>query len=83
MLLAGLAPSWALFAGALFVVGALDSVVDVAQNTHGLRVQRLYGRSIINSFHAIWSLGPSPAGSWAARPPRSTCRSGCTSASRR
>ncbi|TKK84249.1 MFS transporter [Herbidospora galbida] len=57
VLLAGLAPSWALFAGALFLVGALDSVVDVAQNTHGLRVQRLYGRSIINSFHAIWSLG--------------------------
>ncbi|WP_245657718.1 MFS transporter [Herbidospora mongoliensis] len=57
VLLAGLAPSWALFAAALFVVGALDSVIDVAQNTHGLRVQRLYGRSIINSFHAIWSLG--------------------------
>jgi hypothetical protein len=29
----------------------------VAQNSHGLRVQRRYGRSILNSFHAIWSVG--------------------------
>lgn len=26
-------------------------------NAHGLRVQRRYGRSIINSFHGIWSIG--------------------------
>ncbi|WOF22201.1 MFS transporter [Microbacterium betulae] len=57
MLAAGLAPLPVLFALALFVVGMLDSVTDVAQNTHGLRVQRRYGRSIINSFHAVWSLG--------------------------
>ena len=57
MLVAGLAPAPAVFALSLFVVGMLDSVVDVAQNTHGLRVQRRYGRSIINSFHAVWSLG--------------------------
>ena len=56
-LLAGIAPSWALLAGSLFLVGSFDSVVDVAQNSHGLRVQRLYGRSILNSFHAIWSIG--------------------------
>ncbi|RZI94415.1 MAG: phenylalanine--tRNA ligase subunit beta, partial [Microbacterium sp.] len=31
-------------------------ITDVAQNSHGLRVQRRYGRSIINSFHAIWSI---------------------------
>src|SRR5699024_6761182 len=37
--------------------GGLDAVVDVAQNAHGLRVQRLYGRSIVNSFHALWSIG--------------------------
>lgn len=41
----------------LFAAGAADSIVDVAQNAHGLRVQRHYGRSIINSFHAIWSVG--------------------------
>jgi len=57
VLLAGLAPSWALLAGALLMVGAADAIVDVAQNSHGLRVQRLFGRSILNSFHAIWSVG--------------------------
>ncbi len=41
----------------LFLLGAMDSVADVAQNSHGLRVQRRYGRSILNSFHAIWSVG--------------------------
>ncbi|GIE28157.1 MFS transporter [Actinoplanes italicus] len=48
--------AWTL-AAALFVVGALDSIVDVAQNAHGLRVQRLYGRSIVNSLHGVWSIG--------------------------
>ena len=42
---------------ALFVAGAADAVTDVAQNAHGLRVQRDYGRSIINSLHATWSVG--------------------------
>lgn len=57
VLLAGLSPVGVLFAAALFVAGALDAIVDVAQNSHGLRVQRRYGRSILNSFHAIWSVG--------------------------
>jgi MFS family permease len=51
------APNWPLLAGALFVAGSLDAVVDVAQNAHGLRVQRLYRRSILNAFHGIWSIG--------------------------
>jgi MFS family permease len=55
--LAGVAPSPLTFAGALFVAGGADAVTDVAQNAHGLRVQRGYGRSIINSFHAVWSAG--------------------------
>ncbi|WP_307873049.1 MFS transporter [Paractinoplanes ovalisporus] len=50
-------PHWLAFAGVLFLVGALDSIVDVAQNAHGLRVQRLYGRSILNSLHGVWSIG--------------------------
>jgi MFS family permease len=54
---AAIAPSPVLFAAALFVAGAADSVTDVAQNAHGLRVQRNYGRSIINSLHAVWSVG--------------------------
>ncbi|MEU4540722.1 MFS transporter [Streptosporangium sp. NPDC023825] len=50
-------PNWIAFGGALFVVGALDAVVDVAQNAHGLRVQRIYRRSILNSLHGVWSVG--------------------------
>ncbi|GAA4553521.1 MFS transporter [Pseudonocardia xishanensis] len=57
ILLAGLAPNAALLAAALFLAGACDAVVDVAQNAHALRVQRRYGRSILNSFHATWSAG--------------------------
>jgi MFS family permease len=57
ILCAGMAPSWAMLAAALFFAGALDAVTDVAQNAHGLRVQRLYRRSIINSLHAVWSIG--------------------------
>ncbi|WNG45387.1 MFS transporter [Archangium minus] len=57
VLLAGLAPSWGVLAGALFFAGCMDAITDVAQNSHGLRVQRLYRRSILNSFHAIWSIG--------------------------
>ncbi|MFV0634988.1 MFS transporter [Demequina sp.] len=57
MLCAGVAPNVWLFGAALFVVGVTDAWVDVAQNAHGLQVQKLYRRSILNSFHALWSIG--------------------------
>ena len=57
ILLVALAPNWWVLAACLFVGGGLDAIVDVAQNAHGLRVQRRYDRSILNSFHAIWSIG--------------------------
>ncbi|MGW2049901.1 MFS transporter [Streptomyces sp. NPDC001858] len=66
VLAAGLAETVAIFAAALFLAGAMDAFTDVAQNAHGLRVQRHYGRSIINSFHAIWSVGAVTGGSMAA-----------------
>ncbi|MER6164544.1 MFS transporter [Streptomyces violaceorubidus] len=66
ILVAGLADSVVVFAGALFLAGAMDAFTDVAQNAHGLRVQRRYGRSLINSFHAIWSIGAVTGGSMAA-----------------
>ncbi|GGJ91731.1 MFS transporter [Streptomyces camponoticapitis] len=66
VLVAGTAGSVVLFATALFLAGAMDAITDVAQNAHGLRVQRRYGRSIINSFHAIWSIGAVVGGSMAA-----------------
>jgi MFS family permease len=54
---AAAAPNWAALAGALLLAGALDAIVDVAQNAHGLRVQRAYNRSILNAFHGVWSIG--------------------------
>ncbi|MEV6305550.1 MFS transporter [Actinoplanes sp. NPDC051861] len=54
---AAFAPNGLALAAVLFTAGALDAVIDVAQNAHGLRVQRLYGRSIVNSFHGLWSVG--------------------------
>jgi predicted MFS family arabinose efflux permease len=54
---AALAPSAVALAAALFIAGASDAITDVAQNAHALRLQRKYGRSIINSLHAVWSAG--------------------------
>ncbi|HEX9499778.1 MAG TPA: MFS transporter [Mycobacterium sp.] len=74
---AGLAMTPLVLAAALFVAGASDSITDVAQNAHALRVQRSYGRSIINSFHAVWAVGAilgglMGAGAIAVHMPRST-----------
>lgn len=66
LLTAASAPVTAALAVALLLAGAADAITDVAQNAHGLRVQRRYGRSIINSFHALWSLGAVLGGSMAA-----------------
>jgi len=57
LFIAGIGADAVLFPAALFVAGAADGITDVAQNAHGLRVQRAYGRSIINSLHAVWSAG--------------------------
>ncbi|QIZ38151.1 MFS transporter [Saccharopolyspora sp. ASAGF58] len=57
LVLIALAAQWWQLAAALFFAGAMDAVVDVAMNAHGLRVQRRYRRSIVNSFHGMWSVG--------------------------
>ncbi|WP_017546980.1 MFS transporter [Nocardiopsis prasina] len=63
---AAFAPSLWVFAAALLAAGAMDSLTDVGQNAHGLRVQRRYGRSILNNFHAVWSIGAVTGGTMAA-----------------
>lgn len=55
--LLGLAPSWGALAAAFLVLGLLDALMDVSMNAHGLRVQRGYGRSIVNALHGLWSIG--------------------------
>lgn len=63
---AALSPSIALLAMSFLFAGAMDAITDVAQNAHGLRVQRRSGRTIINSLHAIWSAGAVTGGAIAA-----------------
>jgi MFS family permease len=63
VVVAGLAGDPVMLAAALFAAGACDAVTDVAQNAHGLRLQRNYGRSIINSLHAVWAAGAVLGGS--------------------
>jgi hypothetical protein len=40
--------------------------MDAAMNAHSLGVQRVYGRSILQSFHGLWSVGGMAAGALAA-----------------
>ncbi|MDY5148110.1 MFS transporter [Actinotignum sanguinis] len=62
LIVAGVGPTGIFFAAGMFLGGACDAATDVGQNAHGLRVQRHYGRSIINTFHATWSVGAMSGG---------------------
>lgn len=65
----GFAPHVVVLGLLLLAGGFSDAVTDAAQNVHGLRVEDAYGRTIINSLHALWSLGATSgglAGAWAA-----------------
>lgn len=46
---------WALTAG-LFCFGVASNLCNIAVNTQGVDVERLYGRSIMATFHGLWSL---------------------------
>ena len=59
---AGFAPGFVIFATALGVAGFSDAITDAAQNVHALRVEDRVGRTIINSLHALWSLGATTGG---------------------
>ena len=64
--LIGLAPSWLALAAVLAVAGALDSYADIGANAHGLRIERILGRSILNSLHGVWSIGAVVGGAMGA-----------------
>lgn len=53
----GTAPAPWVFASGIFIWAGFDSITDISMNAHGMRVQKLYGRPILNSFHGWWSLG--------------------------
>jgi len=42
---------------ALTALGLGNSVLDVSMNTHGVEVERGYGRQILGGFHALFSFG--------------------------
>ncbi|MGI8575212.1 MAG: MFS transporter, partial [Egibacteraceae bacterium] len=62
----GLAGSAPVLARVLGGLGLADAIMDVAMNAHAVEVQRLYPRSILNRFHALWSLGSVTGGTLGA-----------------
>jgi len=52
-----LADTLAALTAALFVLGAIGGFLDVAMNAHTVVVERGYGRPIMSSVHALWSVG--------------------------
>ena len=52
-----LAPSPLVLAAVLCLFGALNGSMDVSMNAHGVGVEQRYGRPILSSLHAGWSIG--------------------------
>ncbi|WP_435164030.1 MFS transporter [Falsirhodobacter sp. 1013] len=53
----GVAPSMGMLAVALFLFGMFHGSMDVAMNSWASEVERHMKRSVMSSFHAMWSLG--------------------------
>nr|WP_255670289.1 MFS transporter [Aeromicrobium wangtongii] len=56
-LVVGLAPTAPALVAAFVVYGLGVGAVDAGMNMQGVRVQEAYGRSIMASFHGMWSVG--------------------------
>jgi predicted MFS family arabinose efflux permease len=55
--LPGVAPNLGLLWLALLLWGAAMGALDVAMNSQGVTVEASYGRPVLSSFHAVWSIG--------------------------
>ncbi|MFC9549522.1 MFS transporter [Rhodococcus sp. NPDC056960] len=53
----GFSPDTGTFLACLFVYGAGLGMVDAAANMQAVSIQHAYGRFILSSFHAVWSVG--------------------------
>jgi fucose permease len=53
----GLAPALPGLMAAMFAIGVSGGLLDVAQNAQGVAVEAAYGRPVITSMHACYSLG--------------------------
>jgi MFS family permease len=56
LLLLGAAPTTSLLACSLFVFGICGNLFNISVNTQAVGIEVLYRRSIIASFHGLWSL---------------------------
>jgi predicted MFS family arabinose efflux permease len=52
-----IAPNLGLLWFALLLWGAAAGALDVAMNSQGVTVEASYGRPVLSSFHATWSIG--------------------------
>ncbi len=57
LVLPAYAPNLATLALALFAFGAANGTLDVAMNANAVVVERAYGRPLMSSFHAVFSVG--------------------------
>ncbi|WP_224248541.1 MFS transporter [Hyalangium gracile] len=51
------APGLPWLAAALLLLGAVNGALDVAMNAHAVTVERRLGRTVMSSFHGLFSLG--------------------------
>lgn len=52
----GLAQDFYQLATALFFFGVLGNMCNISVNTQGVEVEKVYGKSIMSSFHGAWSI---------------------------
>lgn len=57
LVLPAVAPTWWALLAALILLGGSDAVMDVAMNTQGVLLEKRSQRSLLNGFHAAWSVG--------------------------
>ena len=57
LILPALAPNLVLLVVSLVMLGASNGVMDVSMNAQAVAVEKRYGRPIMSSFHAAFSLG--------------------------
>lgn len=58
----GLMPSRTALAGMLFLLGVAANLHNLSVNTQAVGLEKLYGRSIMGTFHGLWSLAGFVAG---------------------
>ncbi|WP_207423222.1 MFS transporter [Desertivirga brevis] len=54
--LLGLASSSLLLMASLFLFGIIGNIANISINTQGVEAEKLYGKSIMASFHGAWSV---------------------------